>query len=809
MKAKIFMGLAAAALMSVAACTNEMLEPTPSDPEAVRPIKTLSMTVKATFDDEDAQTKMVYTRADGMKWEEGDALRFRVYTWLESDSEWKWGMLDGNSLIWATVKPGSISDDGTTAEFELTFNVTGDEEYIRIFYMYPNFTFPGYQYYVEDGFRKMLVGGNKIVQLGQDEMSLELKNLSAYLSLNLSSEESIDLASIEIRAYEKECNDKTELITMSGTIASVDTGNGELEFLETGSYKNIYLFFGEKGTSITLDSNPKSFHIAVPAREYPNGFSIELTDLSGNKYYRRFFENHSVTLERNTIYDIPNLKLTAADFLSETFEIPDEAFRSDLLSNGYIAMASDGVNCSLTEKGRNLKSYRVPDGCTSLDGIKHFISLTELDLGGAKIAVLDVDGMYALNSLRWNDNLVSLNASQTGLSELNDWFHEPSLQYVDLSGCKRLKSVMGCQKALSANFSGCTKLESVDLGDAASLNSLNLSECPMIMELKLNGCTSLTEFPDVSAAKDTLGSVNISSCSFESVDLSGFVALSDFNVQKIKVKHLVLDGTRLSSFYLSDDYYNHSDGYRSGLESFSAKNCKSLKDIVIQAESLNELALSPSVESLEISLGKELTELDLSSLTALKRVELRGTGFSGLSVGDKPELTYFRISNPELKSLSFGDCPKLQYLSCEECDLETLDIAGCTNLVGLDCGSNWLESLDLPSSLECLHCSTNMLTGSLDLSSFSNLTELGCSSNLLESLVLPSSVYVLECSKNKLTELDITGCTGFFSKSDAYISCGNQRESLKLNLYMTASQYKYWLRGSMDTENPNVKVITQ
>ena len=135
MKAKIFMGLAAAALMSVAACTNEMLEPTPSDPEAVRPIKTLSMTVKATFDDEDAQTKMVYTRADGMKWEEGDALRFRVYTWLESDSEWKWGMLDGNSLIWATVKPGSISDDGTTAEFELTFNVTGDEEYIRIFYM--------------------------------------------------------------------------------------------------------------------------------------------------------------------------------------------------------------------------------------------------------------------------------------------------------------------------------------------------------------------------------------------------------------------------------------------------------------------------------------------------------------------------------------------------------------------------------------------------------------------------------------------------------------------------------------------------
>lgn len=807
MKAKFFMGLAAAVLMSVAACTNEMLEPTPPEPEAVRPTKTMSMTVKATFDDEDAQTKMVYTRADGMKWEENDALRFRVYTWLESDSEWKWGMLDGNSLIWATVKPGSISDDGTTAEFELTFIVTGDEEYIRIFYLYPNFTFPGYQYYVEDGFRKMLVGGNKIVQLGQDEMSFELKNLSAFLSLNLSSEESIDLASIEIRAYEKEYNDKTELITMSGTIASVDTGNGELEFLETGSYKNIYLFFGEKGTSITLDSNPKSFHIAVPAREYPNGFSIELTDLSGNKHYRRFFENHSVTLERNTIYDIPNLKLTAADFLSETFEIPDEAFRSDLLSNGYITMSSDGVNCSLTEKGRNLKSYRVPDGCTSLEGIKHFTQLTDLNLGGAKIAALDVDGMYALSSLRWNDNLVSLSASQTGLSEMNDWFHEPSLQYVDMSDCKQLKSVRGCQKALSANFSGCTKLESVDFGDAASLNSLNLSGCPMIMKLKLNGCTSLTEFPDVSAAKDTLGSVNISSCTFESVDLSGFAALSDLNVQDTKVKHLVLDGSRLSSFSLSDSY--NDDGYKSGLETFSAKNCKSLKNVEISTKSLREVSLPPSVESLELRQCKELTELDLLSLTALKHVELGGTGFSGLSVGDKPDLTYFVIYNENLKTLSFGDCPKLQYLECPECDLETLDISGCVNLMTLRCNSNWLESLDIPSSLENLYCSTNMLTGSLDLSSFSNLTEIDCSSNLLESLVLPSSVYVLDCSKNKLAELDITGCTGFFSNSEAYIHCGNQRNNLKLNLYMTASQYRYWLRGSMDTDNPNVEVIAQ
>ena len=99
-------------------------------------------------------------------------------------------------------------------------------------------------------------------------------------------------------------------------------------------------------------------------------------------------------------------------------------------------------------------------------------------------------------------------------------------------------------------------------------------------------------------------------------------------------------------------------------------------------------------------------------------------------------------------------------LFCHDNQLTSLDLSQNTVLKRLNYSNNQLTSLDLSRNtvLESLNCSNNQLR-SLDLSRNTVLESLDCSDNHLTSLDLSRNTVLKEfdCSNNQLTSLDIRG----------------------------------------------------
>ena len=104
----------------------------------------------------------------------------------------------------------------------------------------------------------------------------------------------------------------------------------------------------------------------------------------------------------------------------------------------------------------------------------------------------------------------------------------------------------------------------------------------------------------------------------------------------------------------------------------------------------------------------------------------------------------------------------LDTLDCSINQLTSLDVSSCSALKKLRCYDDQLTSLDVSgcTALEYLRCEGNQLT-SLDVSSCSALKELWCSHNQLTSLDVSNNTALkgLWCLENQLTSLDFSSCT--------------------------------------------------
>lgn len=475
---KMFAGLAV--LVSVS-CANESMEPDASIDKKVE-TKTVSISFSAKMSVDDDVTKMGYTRHEGYTWKEKDSLYVIVDTWIDG----QWQEVDKHNRAYIHVKDGSISADGKTAEFEGNIKVVGNNDHIAIRALYPYFQFPGYQYYVKDGWKNSLLMGAASGQLGVDDISIELKNASAFMCLNLSSDDNVMISRISLTALAPEGSGKM-YIPLSGWLSSVsipfDDSRPTFEWSNTTTYGNIFLFCDRESEGVILPSEPESFYMSVPAGDYPNGFSIEVTDVMGRIYYRRFLKGKSVSLEQNTIYNVPNLKLSSGDFMSYSFPIPDNALRNALLAEEYISVLGDSVRCMITDKGHELHSLRVPDECKSLEDIQRFTSLTDLDVSRCmNLTELNLTGCEKLRDL----NVGSVPLSGLNLSGLSNFERltdgSAITGTIDLSGTG-IKSLY--------NSNGYAAAEII-LDNCKNLTSIGLDNCNNLTKLSLNGCSSLT-----------------------------------------------------------------------------------------------------------------------------------------------------------------------------------------------------------------------------------------------------------------------------------------------------------------------------
>lgn len=669
---KIFAGLAA--LVSVS-CANESMEPDASIDKKVE-TKTVSISFSAKMSVDDDVTKMGYTRHEGYTWKEKDSLYVIVDTWIDG----QWQEVDKHNRAYIHVKDGSISADGKTAEFEGNIKVVGNNDHIAIRALYPYFQFPGYQYYVKDGWKNSLLMGAASGQLGVDDISIELKNASAFMCLNLSSDDNVMISQIELTALASEGSEKM-YIPLSGQFYSVsipfDDSRPTFEWSNTTTYGDVFLFCDRESEGVILPSEPESFYMSVPAGDYPNGFSIEVTDVMGRIYYRRFLKGKSVSLEQNTIYNLPNLKLSSDDFMSYSFPIPDKALRNALLAEGYISVFDDSLRCKITDKGHELRSLRVPDECKSLEGIKRFTSLTDLDVSRCmNLTELNLTGCKKLRTLNVGSAPLSgLNLS--GLSNFECLIGGGAITgTIDLSGTG-IKSLN--------NYSNGYAAAEIILDNCKNLTSVSLEHCNNLTKLSLKGCSSLASIH--CWYSDSLTSIDLST----STELTGL--------------------------------YCH---YLSGLTDVNLSENNKLESIEICTTALTDLDISdkPNLTRIECYGNENLEKLVITNCPELEFLDCNGCSLETLNVGSCSKLRSLYCDQNWLTSLDVAsDC--LTVLECSQNMLGgTLDLTAFTKLDYLGCNNNMLEKLILPPSVSTLICSTNNLS-ELDITSCPELMKSG------------------------------------------------------------------------------------
>lgn len=669
---KMFAGLAV--LVSVS-CANESMEPDDSiDNKVVA--KTVSINFSARMSVDDDVTKMGYTRHEGYTWKEKDSLYVIVATWIDG----QWQEVDKHNHAYIHVKDGSISADGKTAEFEGNIKTVGDNDHIKISALYPAFEFPGHQYYIKDGWENSLLMGAASGQLGVDDISIELKNASAFMCLNLSSDDNVMISRIELTALASEGSEKM-YIPLSGWLSQVlmPFGDSRPSFMwdSTSTYGNVFLFCDRESEGVILPSEPESFYMSVPAGDYPNGFSIEVTDVMNRRYYRRFLKGKSVSLEQNTIYNLPNLKLSSGDFMSYSFPIPDKALRNALLAEGYISVLGDSVRCLITDKGHELRSLTVPDECKSLEGIQRFTSLTDLDVSRCmNLTELNLTGCEKLRDL----NVGSVPLSGLNLSGLSNFERltdgRAITGTIDLSGTG-IKSL--------TNYSEGHAAAEIILDNCKNLTSIDLWKCNNLTKLSLTGCSSLASV--ICRNSDSLTSIDLSS----STELT-YLSFSDLSI-------------------LTD-------------VNLSANN--KLESIEICTTALTDLDISdkPNLTRIECYGNENLEKLVITNCPELEFLDCNGCSLETLNVGSCSKLRSLYCDQNWLTSLDVAsDC--LTVLECSQNMLGgTLDLTAFTKLDYLGCNNNMLEKLILPPSVSTLICSTNNLS-ELDITSCPELMKSG------------------------------------------------------------------------------------
>ena len=164
----------------------------------------------------------------------------------------------------------------------------------------------------------------------------------------------------------------------------------------------------------------------------------------------------------------------------------------------------------------------------------------------------------------------------------------------------------------------------------------------------------------------------------------------------------------------------------------------------------------------------ELTTVNVSSLTKLEHLILRGCSLTSLDVTHNVNLQFLRVEggstfngtryNNYLTELDVSKCTELKGLICEYNKLTKLDVTKNTKLIELRCMNNKLRQIDLSQcvELEEFSCSNNMLSN-ISLSNCTKLKNLYCDGNELAYLSVDNNPLLerLVCSNNQLTYLNL------------------------------------------------------
>ncbi|GAA4812195.1 T9SS type A sorting domain-containing protein [Litoribaculum gwangyangense] len=405
-------------------------------------------------------------------------------------------------------------------------------------------------------------------------------------------------------------------------------------------------------TSIICNNNALEF------LDIRNGNNINVTTFNATNNSNLF----CINVDTAVIGSIPGswLKDATASYNDDCANnrytpIPDNNFERALIDLGIDSGALD--NQVLTANIEYLTSLNVNSkNIESLEGIKAFVSLTELDCGNNYLDELDVSNMGNLQNLYCGSNYFLTNnpANTNGL--------------LNTSGTVSLTKLFCANNNLTdLNISLNTNLEELDCSNN-DITTLDISNNTNLVEVNCNS-NPITNLSTATVINTSLLKMSCSSNALNTLLVTNYSALTTLNCRSNTLTQL--DITSNSALEVLD--FSDND----------------LADVNLSGKT-NLIAVSGSQNQLvEIN---DLTSPVLESL-----------------ILDSNQITQLNILN---------NFPNLKQLSLNNNQLSDLNISTNNNLIELNVSNNQTTALQLPNNLNQLktfNCSNNLITGDFDL----------------------------------------------------------------------------------------------
>ena len=270
-----------------------------------------------------------------------------------------------------------------------------------------------------------------------------------------------------------------------------------------------------------------------------------------------------------------------------------------------------------------------------------------------------------------------------------------------------------------------------------------------------------------------------------------------------------IDGNRTIQFkdqnFLKALIAENVDDDGDGQISFDeAKAVKSLDVTDSDIKEMSEIRYFTELKSYLHCDYNQLTYLDISKNSALKKLWCNYNQLTSLDVSNNTALTALWCYDNQLTSLDVSNNTALTALQCQSNQLTALDVSNNTALTALWCNYNQLTTLDVSNNtaLTVLGCYDNQLT-TLDVSNNTALESLYCHNNQLTTLDVSNNTALtyLGCYNNHLTALDVSNNTAL-----TYLDCeGNPLQSVTIS---ESQRNASWL-DDVRQSYPEIEIIVK
>lgn len=180
-----------------------------------------------------------------------------------------------------------------------------------------------------------------------------------------------------------------------------------------------------------------------------------------------------------------------------------------------------------------------------------------------------------------------------------------------------------------------------------------------------------------------------------------------------------------------------------------------------------------ALEDLDCGVNAGITELDVSSNTALIHLICRMTSITKLDVGSNTLLEDLQCDNTQIADLDVTNNHALEQLSCYATNIASLDVTNNTALRLFTFSDTRIASIDLTrnTALEQLICDKTPIK-TLDLSQNRALKQLQCADTQITSLNVSNNTALqrIYCKNTDISGLDVTKNTNL-----EILSCDNTK----------------------------------